>query len=189
MSWEAGTLVEPVYCVANHVCSTVQIGDRVVVLGVGALGSIAMMIAKAMGAKQVVAVDKTPSKLAGHGADVCINVNEVDNVADAIWDATDDEGADSILECAGEPETIQIIPYIGKIGARIGQIGACCVAVLIYWSYFHFRHMSINKLIIGGNTVGDLHLAEFQRAVILSYRGVVPVEDLITHRFRLTRRT
>lgn len=190
MSWEAGTLVEPVYCVANHVCSTVQIGDRVVVLGVGALGSIAMMIAKAMGAKQVVAVDKTPSKLAfaqAHGADVCINVNEVDNVADAIWDATDDEGADSILECAGEPETIQIIPYIGKIGARIGQIGACCVPVLIDWSYFHFRHMSINKLIIGGNTVGDLHLAEFQRAIDFIYRGVVPVEDLITHRFRLTQ--
>ncbi len=149
-----------------------------------------MMIAKAMGAKQVVAVDKTPSKLAfakAHGADVCINVNEVDNVADAIWDATDDEGADSILECAGEPETIQIIPYIGKVGARIGQIGACCVPVLIDWSYFHFRAMSINKVLIGGSPAADLHLIEFQRAIDLIYRGVVPVEDLITHRFRLTQ--
>ena len=187
LSYEAATLAEPVACVSPHVMNTVQFRDRVVVLGVGALGFASMCIAKAMGASQVVVVDKVQSKLdfaLKHGADVAINASLVENVADAIWDATEGQGADAILEVAGEPETIQLIPYIGRIGARVGQIGACCVPVAIDWSYFHFRAMSINKYDIGGWFGTNPHRG-FELAIDLITNGIVPMQEFIDYRFEL----
>lgn len=194
VTYEAATLAEPIMCVYPHVTSTVHFRDRVVILGVGALGFASMCIAKGMGAKQIVAVDLDDAKLEfakAHGADIVINPSKVDNVADAIWDATDGEGADSILEVAGVPETIQLIPYIAKFGGRIAQIGACCEPVTVDWSYFHFRGLSLNKSAIG---IGMAHSHSspnmncgFTPALDLIESGVVPMGEFIDYTFELNK--
>ena len=152
-----------------------------------------MCIAKGMGAKQIIAVDLDDAKLdfaKAHGADVIINPNKVDNVADAIWDATEHQGADSVLEVTGEPECIQLLPYITKFGGRIGQIGACCKLVPIDWSYFHFRGLSVNKCIVGAGMV-NAHNAPnsnhgFDVALDLIQNGIVPMGDFIDYKFEMT---
>ena len=193
ISYETATLAEPVMCVYPHVSQTVQFRDRVVVLGVGALGFASMCIAKGMGAKQIVAVDLDDAKLEfakAHGADVVINPKTVDNVADAIWEATDGEGADSVLEVTGEPECIQLLPYITKFGGRIGQIGACCKLVPVDWSYFHFRGLSINKCVVGSGMI-NAHNAPnsnhgFDIALDLIESGIVPMGEFIDYTLDLT---
>lgn len=194
VTYEQATLAEPVACVSPHVLSTVQFRDIVVVLGVGALGFASMCIAKAMGASKVVVVDKEQNKLdfaLAHGADIGVNASKVENVADAIWEATDGLGADSILEVTGEPEAIQLIPYIGKMCARVACIGACCVPVLFDWSYFHFRAMSLNKFQVGGwfGSHGPALTANchkgFELALDLIQNDIVPMGEFIDERYVL----
>lgn len=188
VTYEQATLAEPVACVAPHVLSTVQLRDIVVVLGVGALGFASMCMAKTMGAKQIVVVDKEQNKLdfaLAHGADAAVNASKVENVADAIWEATNGLGADAILEVTGEPEAIQLIPYIGAMCARVACIGACCVPVLFDWSYFHFRGMSLNKFQVGGWFGGQPRNKGFELALDLIENGLVPMGDFIDERYVL----
>lgn len=187
VSWDQGSLAEPVGCVLPHVLNTVQPNDYTVILGQGALGSIATMLAKAMGAKKIVVADPVASKrkfALNHGADVALDPYE-GNFADAVWEATDGHGGDSVLECAGEPNSIPYIMYIAADGGRIGQIGACCVPVTVDWSYFHFRGLSLNKYSIGRAHGHGQAEGVFDKALEYISSGKVAVQDLITHRYKL----
>ena len=191
ISWDQGSLAEPVGCVLPHVLNTVQPNDYTVILGQGALGSIATMLAKACGAKKVVVADPVASKrefALKHGADIALDpygkYND-GNFADAVWEATDGQGGNSVLECAGEPDSIPYIMYLAADGGRIGQIGACCVPVTVDWSYFHFRGLSLNKFSIGRAHGHGQAGGVFDAALQFISDGKVKVEDLVTHRYKL----
>ena len=99
MSWEEGTLVEPVIMVNNTVRQVIDTGDVVVILGQGALGSIATMIAKARGARKIITTDPVASKRKRSlelGADVSLDPNE-GHIVNQILRLTDG-GADVVVE-------------------------------------------------------------------------------------------
>lgn len=78
-------------------------GDAVAVIGIGALGYFAVRLARLSGARPVIAVDIDPVKLElarAAGADVCIDASATD-AAQAIRAATGGQGADVVLETAG----------------------------------------------------------------------------------------
>ena len=79
--------------------------DVVVVIGLGPMGSAAILIAKAHGAT-VLAVDVLDARLEharSLGADQIFNSTTVDAV-ESIRDATDGLGADYVIECSGSPQ-------------------------------------------------------------------------------------
>ncbi len=108
---------------ALHTRLGVEAGDRLVLLGAGGgLGLHAVQIARAAGA-QVVAVDKSPERLAlakELGAEECVDV-----AAPGAWQALLARGrfADGILDCAGAPDLGGAATQMLKAGGRYVFVG------------------------------------------------------------------
>jgi NADPH:quinone reductase-like Zn-dependent oxidoreductase len=103
-----------------------QLGESVLVLGgTGALGSIAVQVAKSNGAGRVVAADRDPDRLrraAEQGADATVTIAPGADLASAFREAAGDRGFDVIIDPVwGEPAlaAMQTAAY----GARHVQIG------------------------------------------------------------------
>ncbi len=78
-------------------------GGSVTVLGLGPIGEMCARIAQHQGAGQVIGVDLVPERLdrsRAHGVHA-IDLNEVDDVGDAIRELTDGRGTDSVIDAVG----------------------------------------------------------------------------------------
>jgi L-iditol 2-dehydrogenase len=182
MSYEEGTLVEPVIMVNNTVRQVIDTGDVVLILGQGALGSIATMVAKARGASKIIVTDPVKSKrdrALKIGADIALDPAQ-GHIVNQILRLTDG-GPNVVVEAAGVPATIQMIPYVSHFLGKVAQIGACCVPVLVDWSYIHFKGLTVVSQ--SGYMFRNLGWAE--DAIILIDSGKADVKSLITHRFKL----
>jgi len=115
--FEAAALFEP-STVALHglKCIDFQANKRIAILGIGAIGVLAVQWARILGAKEIVAFDVDDSRLdlaLELGADRVINTRNADTLPN---------GFDYVLETAGQPETIKTC---FKIVGNKGKI--CCV--------------------------------------------------------------
>jgi L-iditol 2-dehydrogenase len=96
-------------------------GESVVVTGPGAIGLLAVAVAKALGANPVILTGTRDSRLAiGRelGADMTINVKNEDAVA-IVMVATRGLGADYVVECAGSQEAIDMAIHMTNRGGKI----------------------------------------------------------------------
>jgi len=186
MSYEEGSLIEPVYGVYNPVRRVVSAGDTVAVLGQGCLGLIATQIAKVLGATKIIVSEPVKEKrelALKLGADIALDPNKK-NIVHEIEKLTNGAGVDKAIECAGVPETIKALPYIMKRGGMIAQIGACCVPVKFDYGYVHFKGLCITSQsfeAIHGNW-----REIFKKSITLVSSGKVKVKPLISHSFPLT---
>lgn len=114
-------------------------GETLVVLGVGGLGSNAVQLGKAMGAR-VIAVTRSAGKqeLARRlGADEIVPALEGDPV-EAVRSLTDGHGADVVAQCVGSARQDEQAIAMGGPGGRVLLIGSslepfCVRAVDIFW--------------------------------------------------------
>lgn len=97
-------------------------GETVLVhAAAGGVGTIAVQLAKLLGAGKVIATASTLEKLElarGLGADVLINYTE-ENWEDSVRDATDGKGADIILEMVGHDIFYQSLKCLAPFGRII----------------------------------------------------------------------
>ncbi len=104
-----GALCEPISVGIQAVRrADIDVGDTVLVMGAGPIGILAMDVAKAAGATDLVAVDIVPSKLdraAKRGATLTIDARETD-VAKAVRDEFG-AGVDVAIEATGAPPAIE----------------------------------------------------------------------------------
>jgi threonine dehydrogenase-like Zn-dependent dehydrogenase len=87
----------------------IKLGDRVAVFGLGAIGLIALQMARLDGAAFVIAVDPIPGRLRiarRLGADLVVNPSECD-AAIAIKEATGSRGVDVAVEVSGAYAALQ----------------------------------------------------------------------------------
>jgi threonine dehydrogenase-like Zn-dependent dehydrogenase len=78
-------------------------GGSVAVLGLGPVGLLAIASAQHLGVQKVIGVDLVPERLERArraGAEV-VDINAVDDVADALRDLTDGRGPDAVVEAVG----------------------------------------------------------------------------------------
>jgi D-arabinose 1-dehydrogenase-like Zn-dependent alcohol dehydrogenase len=97
----------------------VQRGETVAVLGIGGIGSNAVQVAVALGAR-VIAVSRSAEKLAlarSLGAEAAVTL---DDAREAIGGA----GADVVVQCADSPQLDEAAIALGGYGARIVLVGA-----------------------------------------------------------------
>lgn len=102
----------------------VRAGETVVVLGVGGIGSSAVSLARAYGAR-VVAVSRSAGKLElarRLGADVTVRASG--DPVGAVRAATGGLGADVVLQCVGSPQQDEQAIAMGGPGARVVLVGA-----------------------------------------------------------------
>ena len=180
VSSEAAALIEP-SGVAHHCVQrgNIQPGETVAVVGAGTVGTLAMQIARAKGAR-VFAVDVKQMSLdlaSSLGVEVAINAMEED--AEAILkDLTDGRGPDVVIDAAGAPNTpADCMRYVRR-GGRV-------VLVAIYTSTPEFDFNSIvaqEKTVIG--TIAYSR-ADVQASVDLIAAGKLSTTPLITDRIGL----
>lgn len=87
----------------------VKVGDQIAVFGLGALGLLAVQIAKMNGARTVIAVDMLPKRLGmakQFGADECLNAGLCD-VGVEIKNLTRGKGVDAGIEISGSYSALQ----------------------------------------------------------------------------------
>lgn len=118
-------LIEP-FSISNHALSRAEVkeGDNLLIMGAGPIGLFALLKAKSMGARVVVA-DMLSSRLSlakEYGADLVINVKEKDLQTECnIF--TDGNGFDVCVEACGTPETFLNCIDNAAHGANIILIG------------------------------------------------------------------
>lgn len=118
-------LIEP-FSISCHALSRaeIKVGDNLLIMGAGPIGLFALIKAKAMGARVLIA-DMLESRLslaAKYGADLAVNVKE-HNLHDACRAFTNNNGFDVCVEACGAPETFLSCIDEAAHGANIILIG------------------------------------------------------------------
>ena len=126
LTFEQAACVEPVgvavYAVKQ---SNVSSEDTVVVIGVGPIGLYVVQVAKAYGARRVIAVDLLDDRLQlakSLGADAAFNASST-GLTEALDSFTGGEMVDVVFECAGKAAAWAPIPSLLGPGGRIGVVG------------------------------------------------------------------
>ena len=122
---EAVALVEP-YSIGVEVAhrGRVGAGDRVLVLGAGPIGLTVMQVAKLKGAGVMIAdlMDRRLARAKRLGADVTVNA-ACDDVARAVADFTEGEGASVVVDCACTPDTFRQALELAGAAGRVVSLG------------------------------------------------------------------
>jgi L-iditol 2-dehydrogenase len=154
--------------------------ETVLVLGPGPIGLIAVQLCKALGAERVILSGTRDARLEigkRHGADFTINVRK-DNLADRVSEITQGKGADSVLECAGGPTSMQEALENVKRGGRIG--------VVAWYAGLVQMDMNLavrsNVRIYAARGEGGMNCG---RSLALMSAGKIAADPIITHHFTL----
>ncbi|HVC33968.1 MAG TPA: zinc-binding dehydrogenase [Chloroflexota bacterium] len=153
--------------------------DTLAVYGQGPVGLSATLLGKAMGAR-VIAVDVSAARLElarGLGADVVLNPAEGDPIA-AIRDLTRGEGADATLDCSGNDTARAQTVRSARVFGRACFVGEGGTVTLEPSPDIIHRHLTL----YGSWTFPSVGLDECAHFVV---ERAVPLQKLITHRFRL----
>ncbi len=178
---EAGVLIEPLACAIHAVeRGNIQLGDTVVLAGVGTLGLLMLQVIKLKNPGTLIVQDSKPERLdlaRQLGADVTINIAEEDAVA-VVKAHTGGYGCDVFVEATGYPSAVtQGLAMVRKLGTMV-VFGVFGKEVTTDWSVIGDR----KELDIVG-----AHLGPYRYPLAIDYlhRGVVRADPLVTHRLPL----
>jgi L-iditol 2-dehydrogenase len=180
LSYEQGALIDPA-SIALHVANRGEVspGDTVVITGAGAIGLLGGDAARIRGAGRVIVVGR------GHRLEraAAMGFETVDSEAGdpvaAVRAMTGGLGADVALECAGMPETVEWALEMLRRGGRCAAVGIPTVGVEI-----GMQRLVLDELELVGSRASA---GEMRRVMPHVEQGRMRVDELITHRFPLTR--
>lgn len=180
MSYEAGALVEPL-AVAVHAVrrADIRLGEKVLVLGAGAIGLLVTALCKRMGAAEVIVSDYSAFRLEmakALGATRVVNPGAGDSLEEAVKEATEGRGVDQALECVGREETfVQAMTLLRKKGLAtvVGIFEQPRITIPVMRLVNH-------EIRIQGS---QGYCWDFP--IALQMAGEIGLERLVTHRFPL----
>ena len=179
--WEAAAMAEPLACCLHGIdLAGIQVGDKVCVVGGGAIGLLMVQLAKLSGASQIVLSEPNEKRRQVGlqlGADAAIDPTRPD--AQEAFAQVLDGGANVVIECVGNvPAVKSAFQFAGK-GATVLLFSVPKVDATFDLPLFDVYK---KELTIKGSFVNpDTHA----RAVALINSGKVDFGPIITHRFTL----
>jgi 2-desacetyl-2-hydroxyethyl bacteriochlorophyllide A dehydrogenase len=189
LDMDLASLGEPIACAMYSALTCgAQLGDVVVVYGMGFAGQIIAQAVKRNGAFKVAAIDVAQGKLdrAGKlGSDVLINAKEVDPVQ-AILDLTHGRGADVVVEAAGSEASMNQATAMLRHNGTLALYSWITQPVTLNIGRWHDDGLQIR-------TTGLVHHTEQERSVWTPWalrpvaQGLIDVRPLITHEFPLEK--
>lgn len=125
----------------------VQLGESVVVFGLGLVGQIAAKLARLSGGLPVIGVDLDTfriEKAIHNGCDIALHPNQVDDLAGEVRRLCPEDGANIILESTGKPEVYPAAVELACLGGRVIAIGSPRGTVTMdFLKDVHLREVSI----------------------------------------------
>jgi L-iditol 2-dehydrogenase len=162
--------------------SQMTLGDDVVVIGVGSIGLMVMMVAKAAGAGRLIAIDSSPyarEKALALGA-----THALDPAAPDIKDqvaAAMPNGPDLIVEAAGPIDAVKLMVALRRRGTRWNIFGITTHETFeLDGGLTHFLEGRMDA------SFGTTPLA-MSKSIHLMESGLIDIEKTITHRFPLSQ--
>jgi len=161
----------------------VRPGEQVAVVGVGGLGSQAVVLAKVLGAEHVVAVDRSETALAraaANGADATVLVTDGVDPVDEIRGTCDGGGPEVALECVGVPETVSVAFRSLIPGGRLVMVGVGMSppSIDLPQALFSLWEMSVLGTFAS-------HKADLEEILQMQADGVIDIDACISHRVDL----
>ena len=172
----SAAMTEPLACVCHAVYDLCRIvpGNLVLVTGPGAIGIMAMQVAKAHGARVIMSgtsADSSRLALAKTlGADIVVDIQK-ENLEEIIMTESDGYGADVVLECSGTGTAISnALTLIKKLG-RFTQIGLPGRPI-----EFDITQLCFKEVLLTGS-LGSRKIS-WEQALGLQANGLVNLEPL-----------
>jgi L-iditol 2-dehydrogenase len=185
MSYEEGTLIEPTACVVKSLKrASLKKGDTILVIGLGVMGQIHLLLARAFGAGKVIGADLVPFRLnraSELGADDVVDVSQED-LFERVRDLTGGFMADIVIVGPNSADSMQQgIRAVSRGGKVVLFTPAKPDEQLTF---------SPNELYFSDITITPSYSCgpdDTMRALHLITQGVVTAEKLITHRFPIEK--
>lgn len=187
LTFDEAAVVEPTANVVQDVIERGGVGanDFVVVVGPGPIGLLAVMAARAAGAREIALVgvkadiDYRLSKGKKIGADHIIVADE-ENVTEKVANLTGGRGADVVIEASGSPKgiasTVSLVRRLGRI-VVIGMTGQ--EQISFPWDAAIWKMCTIIFNLSTGYT-------SWEKAIGLITSKKIDVASIITHRVPIT---
>lgn len=179
--WEAAAMAEPLACCLHGIdLAGIQVGDKVCVVGGGAIGLLMVQLAKLSGASQIVLSEPNEKRRQVGlqlGANAALDPTRPDS--QEAFAQVLGGGANVVIECVGNvPAVKSAFQFAGK-GATVLLFSVPKVDATFDLPLFDVYK---KELTIKGSFVNpDTHA----RAVALINSGKVDFDPIITHRFPL----
>jgi L-iditol 2-dehydrogenase len=172
VSFDAAVLIEPASVVLRGLeRGRLTAGESVGVIGVGAIGALAVTLARLFSPSNIVAFGIRPEELElarGLGADRIVDVTETGP----------DGGLDLVLETAGAVQAVELATRAAREGGRIVQLGIAGAGKVLA---FPADRLPLRDLELIGSI--GYTTAVWARMVELVRAGLVDLEPIVTHRF------
>ncbi|XP_068611488.1 sorbitol dehydrogenase-like [Brachionichthys hirsutus] len=183
VTFEEGALIEPL-SVGIHACrrAGVTLGSTVLICGAGPIGLLCLLVAKAMGASQILISDLLPERLSvakDLGADFQLEVKKdagPQQLAQTVEDMMGDKPHISI-ECTGAESCIQTAIYATRSGGVVMMVGLGSEMTTVPLINAARREVDIRGVIRFCNT--------WPTAIAMLASGKLNVKPLVSHRFPL----
>ena len=184
ISFDAAALTEPLSGAWKGVIfsSEMTLGDDVVIIGVGSIGLLCMMVAKAAGAGRLIAVDTS-----GFARRNALELGATHTVDPADGDARQQvydilpEGPDLVVEAAGPIDAVKLMVALRRQGTRWNVFGITTHETFeLDGGLTHFLEGRMDAS-FGTNPTAMV------KAIRLMERGLIDTEKIISHRFPLSR--
>lgn len=184
LSFDEAALTEPLSGAWKGVIqySETRVGDDVVVIGVGSIGLLCLMVARAAGAGRLIAIDTSDYALnhaIANGATHTVNPAKED-VKKRVYEIMPD-GPDIIIEAAGPIQAVRLMVDLRRRGTRWNVFGITTHETFeLDGGATHFLEGRMDA------SFGTNPLA-MARAIRLMERGLIDGSKIISHRFPLER--
>ena len=156
-------------------------GDSVAVVGAGPVGLCAAMSAVALGASQVLVVDKVAARLKEAEQFGAVGINSSENDAtDAVLDLTDWRGADVVVDAVGHPSALLAAIPLLRAGGVLSIPGVYTEeSMTLPFADLYLKGIRIE--------MGVSHITEYMDEVIgLMGAGKLHPSAMISHRMGLS---
>jgi L-iditol 2-dehydrogenase len=173
---------EPVACCLRAIdAAALSAGDTVAVLGQGPLGLLLGLLARARGARVVLAGKAGPrlDRARGLGFTACVDVARAPDAVSAVRDAA---GGDvrCVIEATGRPEAWEQAMAIAGKGGTVVFFGGCAPGTTVPLDTRRVHYEELRLLGVFHHTPGLI-----RRAVALLADGTLDPTPLVTHEMGL----
>jgi L-iditol 2-dehydrogenase len=183
ITFDAAAITEPLSGAWKGVIqySEMKVGDDVVIIGVGSIGLLCMMIAKAAGAGRLIAVDTSEYALNNAmqlGATHIVNPAKED-AKKRVYEIIPG-GPDLVVEAAGPIQAVKLMVDLRRRGTRWNVFGITTHENFeLDGGLTHFLEGRMDA------SFGTTPLA-MSKAIRLMETGLIDIEKIISHRFPLS---